>query len=202
MAQRNCRIRNLLQLFALALALAAPCLAQEIPVWEVFGGYAYQRSNVREYYLAAPNRYTSRNVNANLNGWDFAVTENMNRWFGGTFDLSGRYKATPLLGTTTHQQMHSILYGPRFSFRTPSVVPFVHILFGAAHTTAKVTPVGPHPADTSFAVAAGGGLDLKLQQKASVRLIQAEYFRANALGANQNNYRLAAGLILNLGKSK
>ena len=134
MAQRNCRIGNLLQLCSLFLTVATPCLAQEIPAWEFFGGYSYQRSNVREHYLAVPNRYASRNLNANLNGWNLAVTENMNRWFGGTFDVSGHYKATPLLGTTTHQQMHSIMYGPRFSFRTPSVFTFVHILFGVSRT--------------------------------------------------------------------
>jgi hypothetical protein len=49
-------------------------------------------------------------------------------------------------------------------------------------------------------MAAGGGLDVKFRSNAAVRVVQAEYLRANALGANQNNFRLSAGVILYLGK--
>ncbi len=100
-------------LLALILLFAAPCFAQETPEWQFFGGYSFQRADVREYFKTTPIIYTFRHDYVNMNGWDFAVTENRNRWFGGTLDLSGYYK-TPQLGTVSNQeQLYSILYGPK-----------------------------------------------------------------------------------------
>src|SRR5947208_15950661 len=108
------RLRPLVVLF-LFLLLAKPSFAQETREWEFFGGYSVQRTNVREYYKSTPIIYAIRNRYENLNGWDFSITENRNRWFGGTLDVSGHYKTPILSGSNNREQMHSILYGPRFS---------------------------------------------------------------------------------------
>lgn len=189
-----------LRLFLLVLFLASPCFAQTIPKWEVFGGYSYQKSNVREYFKSTPIIYTFRNQNLKLNGFDFSVTENVNRWLGGTLDFRGHYAKPVVSGTTNRERMYSIMYGPRFSFpRISFLTPFAHALLGVAHMNVKVTPTGPRASGTSFATAAGGGLDLKFSNNAGIRVVQAEYLRANALGANQNNFRISAGVILYLG---
>ena len=185
-----------------ALLLAAPAFAQQAPAVEFFGGYSVQKTNVREYYKSTPIIYSIRNRYENLDGWDFSITENRNRWFGGTLDVSGHYKTPNLLGSNNREQMHSILYGPRFSVRTRFFIPFVHALFGATFMNVAVQPVGPHASDHSFAIAAGGGVDLKFHDAAAIRLLQAEYFHANALGSNQNNYRASAGLVFYVGKRK
>jgi len=187
--------------FFVFLLPVTPACAQETPEWEFFGGYSIQRTSVREYYKSTPSIYSIRYKQETLNGWGFAVTENINHWFGGTFDVSGHYKTPVLQGSPNQQQMHSFLYGPRFSIRTSLLTPFAHLLFGAAHSNVQVTPVGPHASDTSFAAAAGGGVDLRIHGVA-VRLIQAEYFHANALGINQNNYRASAGIVFHAGKSR
>jgi len=180
---------------------AAPSLAQDIPAWEVFGGYSFQRSNVRKYFRATPTLFRSRNEGTNLQGWEVSVTENINRWFGGTLDISGRYARPDVSGTANRDRMYSLMYGPRFSLRrtSSSFTPFAHVLLGAAHMDIKVTPAGPSASDYSFAMAAGGGLDMKFRNKTAIRVFQADYFRANALGANHNNIRLSAGVILYLG---
>lgn len=190
-----------LRILLLVLFLATPCLAQTTREWEVFGGYSLQRSNVKQYYKSTPIIYTVRNHDVSLNGWDVSVTENINRWFGGTLDISGHYRKPTVSGSANRERMYSIMYGPRFSLRSsPSVVPFAHVLLGVAHMDIKVVPTGPRASDASFAMAAGGGLDVKFRDNAAVRVVQAEYLRANALGANQNNFRLSAGVILYLGK--
>ncbi len=194
-------MRSSLCLCAFVFLCLIPCYAQETPAWEVFGGYSVQPSNVRDYYKSTPTIYAIRNRYENLQGWDFAVTENMNRWFGGTLDVSGHYKTVAFQGTNTRQQIHSLLYGPRFSLRKGPFVPFLHVLFGFAHADARVSP-GPHASENSFAVAGGGGLDLSLFKQASVRVLQADYFRANALGSNQNNYRASAGIVFHLGRKR
>ena len=190
-----------LRIFVLVLLIAAPGYAQTIPGWEVFGGYSWQRSNLREYFKSTPIIYSVRNKGGNLNGFDVAFTENINPWFGGTLDISGHF-ATPAISTVqTRERMYSVMYGPRFSDRQrPGWTPFGHVLAGVAQMDAKVTPTGPHLSDTSFALAAGGGLDMKYRGKTAIRVLQAEYFRANALGTSQNNFRLSAGIILYIGK--
>jgi opacity protein-like surface antigen len=185
----------------LFLLLASPSYAQTIPGWEVFGGYSFQRSNVRKYFKTTPIIYALRNEGANLNGFDLSVTENINQWFGGTLDISGHFAKPEISGIKTRERMYTIMYGPRFSFRSPSssMTPFAHILLGGAHMDAKVTPTGPHVSDKSFAIAAGGGLDMKLRNQMAIRIVQADYLHANSLGANQNSFRLSAGVILYLG---
>lgn len=200
MAQKNFRTQSVLQLFLFLLFPVTPCIAQTAPAWEFFGGYSLQRSHVREYFKSSPILYTFRDASINLDGWKASVTENRNRWFGGTLDLSGHYKTPQLLGTTNQERMFAILYGPRIFYRMPWVVPFAHVLMGAAHADVKVTPAGPHDSDFAFAMAAGGGVDLNLGSRAAVRLFQAEYFRTKALGTRPDHYRASAGMVFYLGK--
>ncbi len=65
------------QLIIVAISIAAfvvPALAQqETPSVEVFGGYQFS--------------HFTPSINAN--GWNTAVTGNVNRWFGITGDVSG-----------------------------------------------------------------------------------------------------------------
>src|SRR4051812_44138472 len=117
--------------------MAAPGYAQSIPGWEVYGGYSYQRSNVREYFKSTPIIYAVRNQDANLNGFDVAFTENINRWFGGTLDISGHFAKPEISGVKTRERMYTFMYGPRFTFRgQPGWTPFAHVLLGAARMDA------------------------------------------------------------------
>ena len=195
-------MKRTIHLFLLILLLTMPCLAQEVRPWEVFAGYSFQRADVREYYKTSPIIYTFRHHYENLNGWEAAVTENMNRWFGGTLELSGYYKTPQFLNVSNREQMYTILYGPRFSYRKPYGTAFVQGLLGAARTSVNVVPTGPHANDSSFAFDMGGGLDLTLTSQAAVRLLQLDYLRTNAFSSGQNNYRLSAGIVLHFGKGK
>lgn len=192
----------MLKTFLTILLLAAPSFAQQTPNWEFFAGYTLQRTNVRDYYKSTPTIYSVRNRYENLDGWQFSITENMNGRFGGTLELAGHYKTVPLLGTNSTQHMHSILYGPRVSFPKSIFIPYAQTLFGVARADVRVKPVGPHLFATSFAVAAGGGLDIRLTPQAAVRVLQAEYLHANALGRNQNHYRASAGIVFHVGRNK
>lgn len=193
-------MKKTLQLSLFCLLLAMPCLAQDVPPWEVFGGYSFDHTDVREYFKSTPIIYTIRHEYVGLHGWDASLTENMNTWFGGTLDISGHYKSLDVAGIPNEERVYSVLYGPRFCFRTPMITPFVHFLMGVARASAKVTPVGPHDAETSFALAAGGGVDMKVGKSTAVRLLKAEYFRTDVLGTKQNSFRAAAGMIFYFGK--
>jgi len=190
-----------LRILLLTLLIALPSYAQTVPGWEVFGGYSWQRSKLREYFKSTPIIYSVRNRSGNLNGFNVAFTENINRWFGGTLDITGHFATPEISGVQTNERMYTFTYGPRFSFRgRPGWTPFGQVLAGVAHAQAKVTPTGPRLSDTSFALAAGAGLDVKFGTRTAIRVLQAEYGHANALGGSQNNLRLSAGLVVYLGE--
>ncbi len=181
------------RLLLLVLTLASPSYAQTIPDWEVFGGYSFQRSNVRKYFRTTPIIYSVRNEGANLNGFDVSVTENVNPWFAGTLDISGHFATPEISGVKTRQQMYTVMYGPRFSYRRMSDwVPYGHVLLGAAHMDAEVTPIGPRASDWSFAFAASGGFDMKFPNRTAIRIRQAEYLPPNSLGSGRNTFGFSA----------
>jgi len=193
-------VKKLLWLLVAILFVASGGFAQA-PAWELFGGYSIQRSDVREYYKSTPALYTFRDRYINLNGWELSATENLNRWFGGTLQLTGHYKSPVVLGTKNQERMFSIMYGPRFSYRMGWITPFGHVLFGAARATVTVSP-GPHATETTFAAAAGLGLDVNLGSKAAVRVLQLQYSPMNPVGAKDHQFQASAGVVFYLGEAK
>jgi hypothetical protein len=104
------------------------------------------------------------------------------------------------------------LFGPRFTFRRyERVVPFVHVLFGPAHISGEldhtaiflpfgtVLPQGFSKSDTALAVAPGGGVDLVLNSRIAVRLLEIDYVMTRFYGERQDDGRASAGLVFRLG---
>src|SRR5215467_10157712 len=109
-------MKAILQSLFLLVCFVVPCMAQETPAWQLFGGYSFQRADVREYFKTTPIIYTSRHDSVNMNGIEFSATENRNRWFGGTLDISAYFKTPQVAGVSNQQssnqeRMYSILYG-------------------------------------------------------------------------------------------
>jgi hypothetical protein len=197
-------MRQILHSLLLLVFLVVPGLAQETPAWQLFGGYSFQRADVREYFKRTPIIYTFRQHYVNMSGFEFSATENRNRWFGGTLDLSAYFKTPQVAGSSNEERIYSIFYGPRFS--VPHAIhggtAFAHALFGGAHSSVSVTPTGPHASDFTFGMSLGGGFDLPIRNEVSIRVLQVDYFRTTAFGSGQNNYRLSAGVVFNTGKVK
>src|SRR5216117_2560892 len=112
-------MKRILYTFLLLTLFRTACLAQEVVPWEVFGGYSFQRADVREYFISRPTPliYMARHHYMNMNGWELSVTENLNRWFGGTLDIIGYYGSPAVGSVTTRDHVFSILYGPQFTYR-------------------------------------------------------------------------------------
>ena len=116
----------------------------------------------------------------------------------------------------------SFLFGPRFTFRADRITPFVHGLIGLSHE--KVTGAEKRQDDdsgtnsytgshSSFGIAAGGGVDIAITNRISVRAIQADYYMADhpkQLYANEaenkpknklyKNMNLSFGVVFRFGK--
>ncbi|HET7441157.1 MAG TPA: hypothetical protein VFJ47_07645 [Terriglobales bacterium] len=146
---------------------------------EIFGGY----------------QYTKFDGGLNANGFNGAVTGNLNRWFGVTADFSGAYGSQSGVDTKTY----TYTFGPQVSMTSGKITPFAHALFGGVHESASANVLGTTvSASTSgFAFMMGGGVDAKMGRSLGLRLIQFDWMslHANSVTDN-NNMRISTGLVL------
>jgi hypothetical protein len=108
---------------------------------------------------------------------------------------------------------HSFLFGPQLKCRKyKRIVPFAHVLFGVNREAANISSLSMGGSgiapwlweyydrnETSFALAAGGGLDIKIGKRIAVRAFQADYLLNHRNDDRHNNVRAAAGLLFYLG---
>jgi len=196
------------------LLCGLPALAQEVPKVDLFLGY--------EYIRFAPE--LSGNPNVNLNGGGGSINFNINKMFGikGEFAHAGsgdvrQCDSTGVNCLTRSVNFFTYLFGPQISFRSRRVTPYVHLLFGGAHsnlyghlsTTSGTGTAEPNP--NAFALAFGGGLDVNAGKHVAIRLGQFDYFMTrfsehtvSSTGVvqeinNQSNFRYMAGINFLLG---
>lgn len=205
------------------LALSLVSLAQGKRA-EVFVGYSNLQADRSFDSLGNFSSFQDTFKRNGLHGGEVSVTGFPVAWLGLTGDFSYHQKdSSASVAGGTNQYERRIFYfmgGPTFKVRNPTrVEPFVHGLLGGAHIREKfvLTPTGttgPAPANftvsnTKFALGLGGGLDVRLGDKFSLRLIQVDYtpiftgdrvfvVNNNSLRLSKNrvdNLRLSVGLV-------
>jgi Outer membrane protein beta-barrel domain/PKD-like domain len=209
-------MQKCISVLVLSALLALTAIADEAPKYEVFLGYHFVRFH--------PNSDFIPTFNANGGGGQFVY--NFNTWLGAEFD-GGAVTKGVLNGFDVDTTVINFVAGPRVTFRHNSrLIPFVHALFGGAYSTASL-PVGgtllpsgtivpPNTpvtvrlsaANTSFAMLAGGGLDIKLSRHVTFRPVGADYYLTRIPSlisgnvTNRNNFRYSAGITFLLGGEK
>ena len=166
---------------------------------ELFGGYSYVRGSVpvtSSLVCSLPGCVaTTTTDHPNLNGWELAATIKPGTWLGITADFSGHYGSVG--SSSTHLQTY--LFGPKLALPGP-VSPFVHVLIGAAHETVGTgtTSAGitVPTSGNAFALALGGGIDVKLIPFVSLRAIQIDYLLTTFNSNTQSQPRVSVGLVL------
>ena len=234
---RGFLMRRLLTLAALILVCAPAALAQadEYKKWEFFGGYsALNFDNLggdtddEDFNAVLGEKNT-------LRGFNLALTRNVHKYVGIKFDYSlhlredefSRPAGSGTVDTTVQNYLGGIQIknnetdGPRFK-------PFAHALFGVAVQKLDVdSPQLPnvlgvsdfHVNETSFAMAFGGGIDIKLNNRIDVRAGQIDWNIINRgdqqtgivlaptpfqtvgqpffiPGTRQDNLRLSVGIVI------
>lgn len=212
------KVKRVLTVGAILLSGVA-AWAQEFPRAEVGVNYSYVR-----YQPSAP--YSKGH---SLNGGGGSATVNINEYLGIKMDLQGYgsnltgFNITPNptfpLGASGNVQgnLFTYMFGPQIKVRAPKIHPFVHMLFGGAHTnvygnayeTICLHIVGScvfskAPTAEAFAMDFGGGLDIPIHRSVSFRPAQIDYLltrfdnpftRTN----NQNNFRYSTGIVFTFG---
>lgn len=108
-------------------------------------------------------------------------------------------------GTGNSLTLVSYLAGGRYYISQPwfpRAQPFGQALVGMAHAGGGIAGAG----DGTYALAArlGGGIDVPVSSKLSIRLLQVDYYLtdfANASNQHQNNYMIGAGAVLRFSRS-
>src|SRR5215469_5707718 len=142
----------------------------------------------------------------NNHGASGAFTYNASRWLGLTAELGAyRFKNRNLGGTPVNGSIVSYMFGPRLNLRKfDYFVPFAEFLLGGSHGGTTLIGTG---SQSSFSIAAGGGVDMMLGKGFAWRVAQLDYYMTNftgpALGGNgrQDNFRAGTGLVYRWGGS-
>ena len=197
-------------LFSLVVSLTVLVAAQDKDKrFEVFAGYSYMR--IDDHKSNNPIDHVG-----SLNGFEVAVTGFVTKRFGITGDFStgfaGGTEAVTGGSLRFSSSNFSFYAGPHYRFtNTSRVTPFVHALVGASNnrfnydftpTTGGLAHVSQ--SSTDFAMALGGGLDVRVHKRVKIRLFQIDYnpvfSPANPqLGANTSvrfdNVRFSSGIV-------
>jgi opacity protein-like surface antigen len=160
---------------------------------------------------------------ADLNGGGGQFTYNFTKFLGIKADFQGygSHAATVTVpagpnvprgpfSVTANGNLFTYLFGPQIKYHG-KFAPFVEVLFGAAHSNVysdvfKAAPAGSfvgsvNPSNNGFAMAAGGGLDIKVARVVAIRLAEFDYLLTrfgNPIthnNPNQNSFRYNAGVV-------
>jgi outer membrane immunogenic protein len=158
---------------------------------EIFAGYSNLRAN------QGPGQCGC----FNMNGGSIQASFHVNRGLSAVADLSGEHSGSINNGPEG-LSLISFTVGPGFTYPVHRHYALLaHALFGAVHGFDSSFPVASRitAATNSFALIAGGGLDIRLKSRLAVRPIQADYLLThlpNGLNNRQNSLRLSAGVVL------
>ncbi|MEJ7861060.1 MAG: outer membrane beta-barrel protein [Pyrinomonadaceae bacterium] len=188
--------------------------------FEVFGGYSNNQVDVGSTNNSSFSSMFK--VREHLGGFEVSGVKNVSRFVGikGDFSAQAReiqFSVPRTIGGTETESLkltaslYNFLGGVQFKDNRKEggrVRPFGHALVGAAYgrTSVKsyttgfcdaegVRCTGLDNDDTGFAAALGGGIDVKLNKRFTVRAIQADYNPTRLNGTTQHNFRFGVGVV-------
>jgi opacity protein-like surface antigen len=174
-------MKKLQVLISLAVAAGAACSAAESPRFQLFGGYSVDFSRVPASGLSV------------YRGWNASAAYRIGSRFSLATDVSGHYGRE---NEVVDVRIHRIAFGPRFTLREGRIEPFVEALVGVSRLHAGSG--GPGLSRNTLAVLAGGGTDVRITRRWSLRL-QYDYVRQRFFNEQPHGGRLSAGLVFEFG---
>ena len=204
-------MRSIALSLGFGLLFGVGAIADDIPKADLFLGYSMFRAN------------SARNIPAfTSNGGLGTFAWNFTNHIAAEFEFGGYHNGN-IHNVRFDTTEMTYLFGPRVSLgRSKRVIPYVHTLFGGIHLTTSIpVTLAPTPLATTgtttrlagtqdgFAMALGGGLDLRLSHHVTLRPIQLDYLMTRLADfgqsgqpsqtRNQHNLRYAAGILFTFG---
>lgn len=190
-----------------------PSFAQEViyPKAEVFGGFSISSAAISS---VDPTTGLPVSLRETFWGWQGSANFNVTHYLGIVGDFGGQYKSLPGFtgagATLSGMSLNSyqFLFGPRIMFRRSRITPFVHAMFGGVKEgvgSTTLTVLGtsvttPAASSTGLGMAMGGGLDLNLSDRFSLRVPQFDWTPMHIGGVWEKNViRIGIGLVVKTG---
>ncbi|HVE55223.1 MAG TPA: hypothetical protein VNB22_00235 [Pyrinomonadaceae bacterium] len=178
-----------------------------------------------EYYVGYSNQQVDAGNFQTLNGFEGAYVRNVHRYFGIKADVSAGYRRDSFNFSVSDPTNGNYSYSGKYSTAVYNFLggvqvknnaskarfkPFAHALAGVAVRRFKNSPLictaGTCPTfilnanggtftNTNFALAVGGGLDIKINDKIDFRAIQVDYNPIFGTGSRQDNVRFGIGFV-------
>ena len=208
-------MRKLLLLFAIVLVCAPAGFAQsDYSNWEFFVGYAHERANNGADRLDIRGRAINPNGSTRrvdliseripYNGVTTELVANVTPHVGLVTNFAATFANTDFVDALSGQRFrarvsrYTLLFGPRYNWRNSSpFLPYAHALFGVARYQAKFRNndfTCPDTSDTAFAMALGGGLDIRAGDHVDVRAAQVDYLPVFFSQKREDGLRFSAGI--------
>lgn len=212
-------MKKMVGLLALAVLAALPAYAQSAPSFEFGGGYTYRSFDAQPFNAPDEGITFITEPRMAMNGWNATFGYNFNGFLGVVTDFDMTSTNVPhdiaLPGKNT---ISTLMFGPQiYPMGHHRLTPFAHVEGGLAHFSQDISGVitcgiqngandGPCTADySSFAFDVGGGVDVHFTHSIAVRLAEFDYDQTRMFGgavngnSNQNNWKVKAGIIFELG---
>ena len=204
---RSCFAVMRLAVFAILCAFAtlAPAQDRPAPKWELYGGYSFFYPNADVHAMLPGGLLpVSSPLESNPRGVGASITYDFDRWFGLTLDASTHWGSgeTGLNNRIDDTAFSNLSFGPKVTFRSAHVSPFLEALVGDQ----RLTPDAFHDID-KLGFMIGGGLDFKLSKHVALRLPRVDYVMssyrygpsATTGSTDLRGARLQAGLVFTWG---
>lgn len=147
--------------------------------------------------------------NKSFRGWSASYTYNFRRYAGVKTEVSGYYKNyrfdnLPLPSpVNVRSRIYNFLGGVQFkdNKKNKRFSPFAYALGGVSQTRTNIRSIlcdaDCAESTTGFSLAIGGGVDLKVRKRFSLRLIQIDYNPAFYNGFREQRLRAGFGIVIN-----
>jgi opacity protein-like surface antigen len=190
-----------LRAFALIVVLgpaaAFPARAQEFPRWECFSGFSYADVGL------GPQANLFGPVSKNYFGLHLGLNFNPYRNFSVVLTdlgMQSRGSRVPRLFRDSNNNVvtSQALFGPELKIRTRKGIGFAHALVGVTNTRLVETDSFGSVdlvRRTNLALGFGGGLDVNLNPRVAIRILQGDYVPTRLAGKWQNDFRVSVGVV-------
>ena len=149
------RNRCLVPVVFVLLCLAAPVAAQDIPAWEIAGGYSFTRAVTDEVTLPA--------------GWLVSGAGNVTDMLAIVGEFSGAYKSEAEFGVEIDKFLVTLMGGVRYYRRLARVTPFAQFLLGGVGLESGPATSGVDGSKVEYAIQLGAGVEIRLTDRLAVR---------------------------------
>lgn len=195
-------IRNLAIAFSLVLFAATATPGQQTTI--DVGGVLPSRLDLAAGYNFIRANAPPASCNCfNMNGGFVSAEFHLSSRFGVVGEFTGEH-SSKISSLGQDLTLTTYTFGPRISLAHVRYTPYGEFLLGGAHAGNSYFPSGTSGSSSasSFAYSAGGGLDLNLTPRISLRAVDAQYLHTafpNGTNGVQNHLKIGAGVVFHFG---